>query len=108
MCNDMRLNFTSGSSEFSRVFSCGSKKLLRHKRRHFSAQGPHVAFAVGVDGVGQQDDEALVFRIDPEAGAGETGVPEGDAALEPLAARLRIAGVGIEARIGKGDKYIYH
>ena len=56
-----------------------------------------VAFAVGMNGVGQQNEIALVDRIDPEHGAGETGVAEGGAAGEAVAAAAGVRRVDVEA-----------
>ena len=55
-----------------------------------------LALAVGVDGVGQEDEEAVVGRVDPEHRAGEAGVAEGGARLEPVAAAGGVGGVDVE------------
>src|SRR3990172_8414208 len=44
----------------------------------------------GVDAVGEQDDEELFFRVDPDGGAGEAGVAEGAGGqVTPASGRLR-------------------
>ena len=47
--------------------------------------------------VRKQHEVAIVDRIDPEGGAGETGVAEGDAAFEAVAANAGIGGIDVEA-----------
>lgn len=45
-------------------------------RRHLAAQRRHIAFAVGVDTIRQEDDVARRARVEPQRRAGEAGVAE--------------------------------
>ena len=52
-----------------------------------AAERDGVAFAFGVDSVGEEDDESLCDRIDPQARAGEARVSVGSAGGKPAPAR---------------------
>ena len=64
----------------------------RGDRRDARAQRRHVALAVGMDPVRQEDDEHLRGRIDPDRRAREAGVAE-------RADRQQLAAVGRERRV---------
>ena len=50
-----------------------------------SPYAPHIALAVGMKGIGQQDQITLMNRIDPKHRSGEAGMAERSAALETVA-----------------------
>src|SRR5688572_9670476 len=74
----------------------GSEQRLTDDRRDALSKVLHVALAVGVDAVGEQDEVAAVQRVDPEHRAGVAGVAERRAARESLAAAARKARVDVE------------
>ena len=64
--------------------------------RHPRPERGDVALAIGMDAVGQEDDEHPRQRVDPERRAREAGVPE-RSDRQQLAAVARIAGVDVPA-----------
>src|SRR5688572_22482440 len=92
-----RLTSTSSVESRSRDFARWNQR-LRDRGADRAAQGAdRFALVHRMDRVGQQDDERVVVRVDPQARSGEPGVPKALALGEPLAAGGGVAGVDVEA-----------
>src|SRR6185437_5366975 len=73
-----------------------AEQCFAYDRRHLMAQAKHIAFAIRMNAVGQQDEIAIIRRIDPESCSGKAGVAKGGEPIESLAANPRIKCIDIK------------